>query len=73
MRASAPAPSRSARSRPPRSTAYWRTGEPADKAGAYGVQGRAAVFIRHLAGSYSGVMGLPLYETWELLRVRCSV
>ena len=46
---------------------YWRTGEPADKAGAYGVQGHAAIFIRHLAGSYSGVMGLPLYETWELL------
>jgi septum formation protein len=46
---------------------YWRTGEPADKAGAYAVQGRAAIFIRHLAGSYSGVMGLPLYETWELL------
>jgi len=47
--------------------AYWDTGEPADKAGAYAVQGRAAVFIRHLSGSYSGVMGLPLYETWELL------
>jgi septum formation protein len=46
---------------------YWNTGEPADKAGAYAVQGRGAVFIRHLAGSYSGVMGLPLYETWELL------
>jgi septum formation protein len=46
---------------------YWRTGEPADKAGAYGVQGHAAIFIRHLSGSYSGVMGLPLYETWELL------
>ena len=46
---------------------YWDTGEPADKAGAYAVQGRAAVFIRHLSGSYSGVMGLPLYETWELL------
>jgi septum formation protein len=47
---------------------YWRTGEPADKAGAYAVQGHAAIFIRHIAGSYSGVMGLPLYETWELLR-----
>lgn len=47
--------------------AYWDTGEPADKAGGYAVQGRAAVFIRHIAGSYSGVMGLPLYETWELL------
>ncbi len=47
--------------------AYWLSGEPADKAGAYAVQGRGAVFIRHLAGSYSGVMGLPLYETAELL------
>ena len=46
---------------------YWTTGEPADKAGAYAVQGRGAIFIRHLSGSYSGVMGLPLYETWELL------
>jgi septum formation protein len=46
---------------------YWRTGEPADKAGAYGVQGHGAIFVRHLSGSYSGVMGLPLYETWELL------
>jgi len=46
---------------------YWGTGEPADKAGGYAVQGRAAVFIRHIAGSYSGIMGLPLYETWELL------
>jgi septum formation protein len=47
--------------------AYWRTGEPADKAGGYAVQGRAAAFISHMAGSYSGIMGLPLYETWELL------
>jgi septum formation protein len=46
---------------------YWDTGEPVDKAGAYAVQGKAAIFIRHLSGSYSGVMGLPLYETWELL------
>jgi septum formation protein len=46
---------------------YWSTGEPADKAGAYAVQGQGAIFVRHLAGSYSGVMGLPLYETWELL------
>lgn len=46
---------------------YWHTGEPADKAGGYAVQGRAAIFISHIAGSYSGVMGLPLYETWELL------
>ena len=46
---------------------YWHTGEPADKAGAYAVQGRGAIVIRHLSGSYSAVMGLPLYETWELL------
>lgn len=47
--------------------AYWETGEPADKAGAYAVQGRAAIFISDLRGSYSGVMGLPLFETAELL------
>ncbi|MEJ2345729.1 MAG: Maf family protein [Gammaproteobacteria bacterium] len=46
---------------------YWATGEPADKAGAYAIQGRGAVFVRHLEGSYSGVMGLPLYETAVLL------
>jgi len=46
---------------------YWQSGEPRDKAGAYAIQGRAALFIRHLAGSYSGVMGLPLYETGALL------
>ena len=48
--------------------AYWQTGEPADKAGAYAIQGFAAAFIEHLNGSYSGVMGLPLYETTILLR-----
>ncbi len=47
--------------------AYWATGEPAGKAGAYAIQGRAAVFIEHLSGSYSGVMGLPLFETAQLL------
>lgn len=47
--------------------AYWRTGEPADKAGAYGIQGRGAQFIADLKGSYSGVMGLPLFETARLL------
>lgn len=47
--------------------AYWETGEPRDKAGAYAIQGLGAVFIRHLQGSYSGVMGLPLYETALLL------
>src|ERR1700679_1068367 len=46
---------------------YWETGEPADKAGAYAIQGRAAVFIADLRGSYSGVMGLPLFETADLL------
>ena len=47
---------------------YWDTGEPRDKAGGYAIQGRAAVFVADLRGSYSGVMGLPLYETAELLR-----
>lgn len=47
--------------------AYWRTGEPADKAGGYAIQGRGAVFVTHLEGSYSAVVGLPLYETAELL------
>jgi len=47
---------------------YWETGEPADKAGAYAVQGRAAVFITNIDGSYSGIMGLPLHEFWLLLR-----
>jgi septum formation protein len=47
---------------------YWNTGEPADKAGSYAIQGRGAVFVADLCGSYSGVMGLPLFETAELLR-----
>src|SRR5438874_2079372 len=47
--------------------AYWRTGEGRDKAGGYAIQGRGAVFLEHLSGSYSGVMGLPLFETAELL------
>lgn len=46
---------------------YWQTGECSDKAGAYAIQGIAAAFITHLSGSYSGVMGLPLHETVELL------
>jgi septum formation protein len=46
---------------------YWDSGEPRDKAGAYAIQGRGAVFIDMLRGSYSGVMGLPLFETAELL------
>ena len=46
---------------------YWASGEPAGKAGGYAIQGLAATFIRHLSGSYSGVMGLPLAETATLL------
>lgn len=48
--------------------AYIDTGDPMDKAGAYGVQGRAAERIARIDGSFSGVMGLPLFETCELLR-----
>jgi septum formation protein len=48
--------------------AYWDTGEPADKAGGYAVQGRAAIFIERISGSYSGIVGLPLFETAELLQ-----
>ena len=47
--------------------AYWDTGEPQDKAGAYAVQGLGATFIKRIEGSYSGIMGLPLFETCELL------
>jgi len=48
--------------------AYWESGEPADKAGAYAIQGHAARWVKSIAGSYSGVVGLPLYETCELLQ-----
>ncbi len=48
-------------------TAYWDSGEPADKAGAYAIQGYAARWVREIRGSYSGVVGLPLYETVQLL------
>ena len=48
--------------------AYVASGEPMGKAGAYAVQGRVAMFIRHISGSYSGIMGLPLHETAGLLR-----
>ena len=47
--------------------AYWATGEPCDKAGSYGIQGLAAVFVSQMQGSYSAVVGLPLCETAELL------
>lgn len=48
--------------------AYWQTGEPRDKAGAYAIQGYAALFVERIEGSFSGVVGLPLFETAELLR-----
>ncbi len=47
---------------------YVVSGEPLDKAGAYGIQGRAAIFVEEIRGSYTGIMGLPLYETAILLR-----
>ena len=47
--------------------AYWATGEPCDKAGSYGIQGLAAVFVSQIEGSYSAVVGLPLCETAQLL------
>jgi len=48
--------------------AYWDSGEPVDKAGGYAIQGLGAVFVAELVGSYSGVMGLPLFETARLLK-----
>ncbi|MEQ6918372.1 Maf family protein [Halomonas aquatica] len=47
--------------------AYWASGEPADKAGGYAIQGLAAVFVEHIEGSHSAVVGLPLFETADLL------
>lgn len=47
---------------------YWSTGEPKDKAGGYGIQGLGSVFVRQISGSYSSIVGLPLFETTELLR-----
>lgn len=55
-----------------RIAAYVATGEPDGKAGGYAIQGRAAAFVEHLSGSYSGVMGLPLFETARLLR-QCGI
>jgi len=52
----------------PTIAAYVATGEPFGKAGAYAIQGRGAVLVEHLQGSYSGVMGLPVFETVRLLR-----
>ncbi len=50
-----------------RAEAYWATGEPADKAGAYAIQGLGALFVERIEGSWSGVVGLPLFETAALL------
>lgn len=47
---------------------YWQTGEPQDKAGGYGIQGLAGQYVRKIEGSYSAVVGLPLYETSELIK-----
>ena len=47
---------------------YWHTGEPAGKAGSYAIQGLGAIFVEHITGSYSGVMGLPLFETAAMLK-----
>ncbi|MGH8547570.1 MAG: Maf family protein [Methylococcales bacterium] len=52
---------------PSEMAAYWRTGEPRDKAGCYAIQGLGGLFVRRIEGSYSGVVGLPIYETAELL------
>lgn len=52
---------------PEAAAAYWDSGEPRGKAGAYAIQGLGARFVRELRGSYSGVVGLPLFETCELL------
>lgn len=46
---------------------YWHSGEPQDKAGGYGIQGRASKFVTHLNGSYFAVVGLPMYETEQLI------
>lgn len=54
--------------RPDEAEAYWQSGEPAGKAGAYAVQGIGGIFVSRLSGSYSGVVGLPIFETAELLR-----
>jgi len=53
--------------RPDEALAYWQSGEPCDKAGAYAIQGRGGVFVASIDGSYSGVVGLPVFETVQLL------
>jgi len=51
----------------PEMLAYWHSGEPADKAGSYAIQGLGSVFVESITGSFSGVVGLPLFETADLL------
>ena len=52
---------------PNEASIYWQSGEPHDKAGAYGIQGIGGIFVEYISGSYSGVVGLPVFETAELL------
>jgi len=52
---------------------YCETGEPIGKAGGYAIQGKAAIFIERIEGSYSGIMGLPLFETWQLLNKKINI
>lgn len=54
--------------RPDEALAYWQSGEPCDKAGAYAIQGRGGAFVEAISGSYSGVVGLPVFETVRLLQ-----
>jgi septum formation protein len=54
---------------PDEARAYWHSGEPCDKAGAYAIQGRGGMFVEAISGSYSGVVGLPVFETVQLLRI----
>lgn len=53
---------------PEEAECYWLTGEPVDKAGSYGIQEKGAIFIKAIQGSYTGIMGLPHYETAALLK-----
>ena len=53
---------------PDEALAYWQSGEPCDKAGAYAIQGRGGIFVEAICGSYSGVVGLPVFETVQLLQ-----
>lgn len=57
---------------PDEALAYWQSGEPEGKAGAYAIQGLGGVFVRAIRGSYTGVVGLPVFETADLLR-RCGI